>query len=214
MTYGYWFLRIVLNPSTPKHLQNMSSCCEIVIPDVFFHVCWLITKHPNRGFQEGFQVSSPIGPRFERFFFLGFCCEGHHWTPGAQRTELVDKQPIFANTRWALTLTINHTQVVPWGCTKLSSCNVLEGSFGSSFAGVVWGNHLAACLNIWIIPTCSKRYWWWFRNPASTSWYGESTIIYRVLPISGGCLRFLQSTVLSLWGSKTRPLHFRVHEIC
>ena len=28
-----------------------------------------------------------------------------------------------------------------------------------------------------------------------TSWYGESTIIYRVLPISGGCLGFLPSTV-------------------
>ena len=30
---------------------------------------------------------------------------------------------------------------------------------------------------------------WWFRNPAITSWYGASPIIYRVSCISGGARR-------------------------
>ena len=35
----------------------------------------------------------------------------------------------------------------------------------------------------------SFPYGWWFRNPAITSWYGASPIIYRVLCISGGARR-------------------------
>ena len=36
---------------------------------------------------------------------------------------------------------------------------------------------------------------WPLQKSQTTSWSGESTIIYKVLPISGGCFGFLPSTV-------------------
>ena len=37
----------------------------------------------------------------------------------------------------------------------------------------------------------TSTHFWWFRNPAITSWYGRYLIIYRVSCIPGGCWGFL-----------------------
>ena len=52
---------------------------------------------------------------------------------------------------------------------------------------------------MWVLyilyPRLMRSWCWWFRNPAITGWYGQSSISFSVLSISGGCLGFLPSTV-------------------
>ena len=47
-------------------------------------------------------------------------------------------------------------------------------------------------------------YCWWFRTPANQLRLVVSPIIYRLSYICGGCLGFLPSTVIVLWGWESR----------
>ena len=88
----------------------------------------------------GIQVSSPIEFLALRgSFFLDFAVK-----------VMIERQEL---RRWAALwpqpLTMH--KLVPWGCTKLSSCNVLEGRLGALFGrGLVVWERKPPWLHVWI----------------------------------------------------------------
>lgn len=132
------FFRILLNFSRSQRMcLSMSSCFRDS------HPCHALVTTKPKGFQEGYRGSRYPGiqsnwiPRFWEVLFSWILL----WRSSLNARSLGEPRKPQPSTIHKL---------VPWGCTKLSSCNVLEGRFGLCFAGVGCLGEETTWLHVWI----------------------------------------------------------------